>query len=255
MCGRYANYHAHDAVVKAFGIDQLEGLCGPSWNVAPTQTVSIVVDDAAPHPPDNPSPASGSRLARTARWGLLPAWVNDPKAFPLLINARSETVTSKPAFRTAAARRRALVVASGYYEWRVEGDGSKQPYYLAPTAGDPLGFAGLYEWWRAPSSGGNQRSQQTQEHLKDQVEHWICTVTIITRSAADSLGYVHDRMPVVVPPDAISAWLDPDMTDRAGVEGLLRAMPAPNLVPRRVSKAVNSVRHDSPELIEPLTGP
>jgi putative SOS response-associated peptidase YedK len=165
---------------------------------------------------------------------LVPRWASDPASGPLLINARSETVTSKPAFRAAAQRRRAIVPASGYYEWQAHPTGPKTPYYLTSDTGDPLGFAALYEWWRPASSADAD---------------WLVSVTIITRAATDTLGHVHDRMPVVVPADLLDAWLDPGLTDRADVAGLLASIPDPVLVPREVSRAVNSVRNNGPDLV------
>jgi putative SOS response-associated peptidase YedK len=154
-----------------------------------------------------------------------------------LINARSETVTVKPAFRAAAQRRRAIVPASGYFEWQAHPTGPKTPYYLTSEEGNPLGFAALYEWWRPASSADVD---------------WLVSVTIITRSATDAVGHVHDRMPVVVPRSLLDAWLDPGLTGRADVAALLASIPDPVLVPREVSRAVNSVRSNSPELVKPL---
>ncbi|MDR1151161.1 MAG: SOS response-associated peptidase [Bifidobacteriaceae bacterium] len=245
MCGRYANYHAHDIVARAFGIDRIEERLDPSWNVAPTQRVAIVTDDAAPSPGDAPV-----RVLRGARWGLVPPWVKDPSAGPLLINARSETLTVKPAFRAAASRRRAIVPASGYFEWQADHGRPKVPYYLAPADGGPLGFAGVAGWWRPASSMGvSTREAGDGGDEEEDGPRWLASVAIVTRPAADAVGHIHDRMPVVVPPDAVDAWLDPSLTGRHEVDAMLGAMPPPVLVPRRVSRAVGSVRNNSAALI------
>jgi putative SOS response-associated peptidase YedK len=255
MCGRYANYHSTDDVVRAFGIDRITETLEPSWNVAPTQRVEMIRDDAVPplDPPSSPEPgrdpeplAGPVRELLTARWGLVPPWAPDPSAGPLLINARSETLTTKPAFRRAAVRRRAIVPASGYYEWQTRPSGPKAPYYLAPPGGEPLAFAAVYEWWRPASSmGGGGPADDA---------GWLASVAIVTRAASDALGHVHDRMPVVVPGGLLDAWLDPAIADRAEVDRLLAAIPDPSLVPREVSRAVNAVAHNGPELVAPVPG-
>ncbi|MDR1428562.1 MAG: SOS response-associated peptidase [Bifidobacteriaceae bacterium] len=245
MCGRYANYHSTDAVVRAFGIDRIAESFEPSWNIAPTQRVAIIRDDDGPHPPQD-GVASVARLRElgVARWGLVPSWAKVLADAPLLINARSETVTTKPAFRAAASRRRTIVPASGYYEWQAQGRGPKTPFFLAPQDGAAIGFAGLYEWWRPASAAGTPEGEDGQD--------WLCSVAIITRAANDTLGHIHDRMPVVVPQDLVDAWLDPTLTDRGEVGALVGAMPPPALVPREVSREVNSVRHNSAALIRPV---
>ncbi|MDR0945837.1 MAG: SOS response-associated peptidase, partial [Bifidobacteriaceae bacterium] len=256
----------------------------PSWNVAPTQPISLVVAtlrpegaarhrpltaDAATHPGGRPTaraagrggaadagaPAGAAvtpgedhqggprRLLAAARWGLVPAWSKDPASGPLLINARSETLTAKPSFRAAAARRRAIVPANGYYEWAAAGDGPKTPFYLHPDSGGPLALAAVYEWWRAPTG-------VRLEGFPISDDGWLCSAAIVTRPATDTLGRIHDRMPVVVPPALLGAWLDPTPAGPDEVNGLLAAFPDPALTPRRVGRAVGSVRNNRPDLIE-----
>jgi putative SOS response-associated peptidase YedK len=172
------------------------------------------------------------RQLRTLKWGLVPFWAKDARIAAKHINARSETFTTKPAFKSAAARHRCIVPADGYYEWMVAADG-KHPMYLY---GDGvLGFAGLYESRRD----------------FDDPERWLRTYTILTRPATDELGHIHDRSPVVVPLELIDAWLDPTMTDPEVARDLVDAMPAPRLHAYEVSNAVNSVRNNGPALIEP----
>ena len=216
MCGRYADAREEE-VVETFGITQVLGDLPRSANVAPTQSVRIVRDV----PPD----AAGLtvRQLRSARWGLLPSWVKSVGR--PLINARCETVTVKPSFRAAAGRRRAIVPASGYYEWALQPDGAKLPLFLHSPDQPVLGFAGLYEWWRLPAGVTMPGSE----------DGWLCSTVIITRAATDALGHIHDRMPVVVGPQFVDAWLDRTITRGSDVDELLSAMGDPVLVPTAVS--------------------
>lgn len=231
-------------LVAAFAAEQAVGEdVAPSWNVAPTDNVRIVTERTHRRDGDDDggsSPGAVRRLA-TAKWGLVPAWAKDPKIGSRMINARRETVLEKPAFRKAAVKRRALVPADGYYEWEKSG-GAKIPTYLYSPSEDPLAFAGLYEFWPDPS-------------LPEDHEHkWLLSFTIITTEAGDALGHIHDRTPLIVPPDLYADWLDPQLTESADVQQLLDAMPEPVLTPRVVSSDVNSVRNNGPELILPAQG-
>ncbi|MCC3282632.1 SOS response-associated peptidase [Arthrobacter caoxuetaonis] len=231
MCGRYVMARATSDLVSSFAADQVVGKeVEASWNVAPTDDVRIITERRA-------GDGTVRRLA-TAKWGLVPVWAKDPKIGSRLINARRETVLEKPAFRKAAVKRRALVPADGYYEWEKTEDG-KIPTYLHPTTPEPIAFAGLYEFWPDPS-------------LPEDHEHkWLLSVTIITTEAADELGHIHDRTPLIVPPDAYDLWLDPELTDTEAIAALLDTIPDPVLTPRIVSSEVNSVRNNGPQLIEP----
>ncbi|MDD9207904.1 SOS response-associated peptidase [Georgenia sp. 10Sc9-8] len=239
MCGRYANFRRDTEIASAFEVQEIVGDdLEPSWNVAPMDPVRAVLERA---PREDPG-AAPARQLRTARWGLVPSWAKDPRSGARLINARSETVTDKPSFAKAAARRRCVVPAEGYYEWQKLAGGGKQPYFLhAKDTSRPLAFAGLYELWPDPSLSA------------DDPERWRWTTTILTSPAADALGHVHDRMPVVVPPAMVGDWLDPSTTDHSTVRAMIRAMPEPALVPRPVGRAVGNVRNDGPHLIEPVT--
>ncbi|WP_334683980.1 SOS response-associated peptidase [Arthrobacter sp. CAN_A214] len=158
-----------------------------------------------------------------------------------MINARSETVTEKPSFRTAAAKRRALVPANGYYEWQKNPDGSKTPHYLdGQDEEELLGFAGLYEYWPDPTKA------------EDAEDKWLVTATILTTQAHDALGEIHERTPVIIPKDLQGQWLDPTMTDKDQIQHFLTAVPEPVLIPRVVGKDVGSVRNDGPQLIQPV---
>ncbi len=219
MCGRYASSRDARDLASAFAVEEPpEEVIPPSWNVAPTDPVYAVLQ------------RDDRRLLRVLRWGLVPSWAKDAKGAARLINARQETVTEKPAFRAAYQRRRCLLPADGYYEWQVEGT-RKQPWFLTSRDGGPLAMAGLYEVW----SQGEQRL-------------WTCTV--LTTSAPDELGHIHDRTPLLVPRADWARWLDPGVEDPGGhllvpaVGGALDAWP--------VSPAVGNVRNDGPELIQPL---
>lgn len=229
MCGRYAATARPDELVEEFDISFVEegaaDACGPRYNIAPTDTVPAVVE--------RQREGVQARGLVGLRWGLVPSWSKAPGTG--MINARVETVTTKPAFRKAAAARRCLLPALGYYEWRSEapeggGRAFKQPYFLFPADGAMV-MAGLYEFWRGEDG-------------------WLISTTIITTEATDELGWVHDRMPMVVPADCYDAWLDPAMTDAAAAIDLLSA--PPGLQQRKVSRAVSSVRNDGPGLIAPI---
>ena len=235
MCGRYASSRRDAELVEAFEVDDVVGEQLPaSYNVAPTQPVRAVLERAPREEPD----AAPSRQLRTLRWGLVPAWAKDPSIGSRMINARVETITEKPAFRRAASRRRLLVPADGYYEWeKREGQKAKVPHFLHAAGGEPLAFAGLYELWPDPA------------RAEDDPDRWLWTLTILTTQASDALGRIHDRTPVVIPPDMRGDWLDPALTDLDLVRQVLDAVPEPHLETHEVSTAVNSVRNDFPDLL------
>jgi putative SOS response-associated peptidase YedK len=226
MCGRYANSRHDGDLLRDFAVASVvDPPPPPSWNVAPTDHARVVLERLVDDQPD--------RQLRTLRWGLVPSWAKDLRIGSKLINARSETITEKSAFKAAAARRRCLVPADGYYEWMATAEG-KIPIYLHGEG--VLGFAGLYE---------------LRPDLADP-DQWLWTYTILTCTTQDALGHIHDRSPVVLPADLRSAWLDPTMTDPAAVRDLLASVPSPLLETYRVSTEVNSVRNNGPELIEPV---
>ena len=267
MCGRYASARRRIELLEEFRIerDRVSEPLQPDYNVAPTKRVYAVVtrdaqpsedaQDAAEQTPDaTPGEAAASGVARelrVVRWGLVPFWAKDPKIGSRMINARAETVASKPAFRHAFKRNRCLLPADGYYEWqRPDGSsqdepggkgggsgGIKQPYFITRGDGGPLAFAGLYELWRDAA-------------LPDDHERaWLWTATIITTSAPDELGRIHDRMPMVIEPDRWADWLDPAANDPADLAALLAPAASSGLISYPVSTAVNSVRNNGPELL------
>jgi putative SOS response-associated peptidase YedK len=190
------------------------------------------------------------RQLRVLRWGLVPSWAKDPSIGSRMINARMETVAEKPAFRKAFATRRCLLPADGYFEWypteqrTAAGKPVKQPFFIRPRDGGVLAMAGLYEIWRDP----------TRDDDDPQRYRWTCTV--LTTSAEDDLGLIHNRMPLLVEPERYAAWLDPGRGADGGGAEALRALLVPaapgRLEAYPVSTRVNSVRNNGPDLLDPL---
>ncbi len=240
MCGRFVVANPGSELVGVLHVDlEAEGLPLPSYNVAPTASVAIVLDSAKTEPP--------TRRLETARWGLVPPWAKDPSIGARAINARAEELEDKPMFRRAFEKRRAIVPATGYYEWKrvtgMDGKIEKIPHYVHPADGDPMFFAGLYDWWKDPSKAD------------DDPARWLLSFTILTRDAIGRLGSIHDRMPLFIDPQFADAWLDPDPGNlRDLLDAAIDAAPeiADGLDDYVVSKAVGNVRNDSPELIEPV---
>jgi putative SOS response-associated peptidase YedK len=240
MCGRYANSTSGADLAAEFDVGATFGDdLPPSWNIAPTDPVRAVVERAKRLVEGEPADEPPQRQLRTMRWGLVPSWAKDRKIGARMINARTETITEKPAFKAAAARRRCLLPASGYFEWENTALG-KIPYYLHGPDERPLAFAGLYELWR------------DHQLADDDPDRWLWSCTVITQAAPDSLGHIHDRSPVIVPPEMWPAWLDCSRDDPEVARRLLEDIPLQPLRPRVVSTAVNSVKNNGPALIEPV---
>lgn len=241
MCGRFASARRRQELLAEFQVerDQVAEPLAPDYNVAPTKQIYAVLDRAAPG--GGPGPERDARRElRVVRWGLVPSWAKDMSMGSRLINARAETVDTKPAFRRAFARRRCLIPADGFYEWRQPaGGGRKQPYYIHRSDGGVLAFAGLYELWRDRSLPD------------DHPRAWLWTAAIITTRAQDDLGWIHDRMPMVIGPDRWADWLNAGRDDPAGARALLEPAAETGLASHPVSTAVNSVRSNGPGLIEP----
>lgn len=238
MCGRYATTQTSASLNQAFEIDLVNSFVEleADYNLAPTKLAPIVIGR---RPEESVAPPQRELL--TARWGLIPSWAKDASIGNRMINARSETVAEKPAFKKAFARRRALVPADGYYEWYAaqprEGEKkpTKQPFYITPKDGSVLAMAGLYEFWK-----------------DREADEWVVSYTILTTTAEDELGHVHERMPMFIEPDAYAAWLDPAPTSPEKLLGLLVPAAPGRLDAFPVSTAVNNVRNNGPELIAPL---
>jgi putative SOS response-associated peptidase YedK len=223
MCGRFASYSPPDELAAYFGAEPPERLLEPSYNVAPTDEVYAVVA------------RDGHRRMGTLRWGLVPAWADDPKVGSRMINARAETVAARPAFRRAFERRRCLLPADGFYEWqRVPGRRARQPWFVHRADGEPLALAGLWERWADPAVDGAEP---------------MFTCCVITTPANADMAPVHDRMPAVLAPGEWDRWLNPGEDDLAGLAALLRPAPDGLLAFRPVSSAVNNVRNQGPELV------
>src|SRR6202167_6055142 len=280
MCGRYASARSRIELLEEFAVerDRVDEPLSPDYNVAPTKPVYAVmtrapradraeqVDDQAASQQTasqqtasqqtasqqaGPQPAvqqqavqqqaRPQRELRIVRWGLVPFWAKDTAIGRGLITARAETVSEKPAFRAAFAKRRCLLPADGYFEWQAPPAGSKgkkQPYFICRPDHGPLAFAGLYELWR-------DRSAQADDQAA-----WLWTTTIITTSAPDELGEIHDRMPMVIDPASWTDWLDPVNTDVADLRALLAPAQTTGLINYPVATLVTSVRNNGPELIE-----
>ncbi|MGM1062969.1 SOS response-associated peptidase [Saccharothrix sp. Mg75] len=240
MCGRYAS--TKDPALLAAEFDAVDGTVGdgtggdapgPDYNVAPTKQAPVVVER---HPRDedgNPDPGTTERSVRTMRWGLVPHWAKDPSGGAKMINARSESVLTKPAYRDSAAKRRCIVPAAGWYEWQ-PGEGRKQPYFINPGDDSSLAMAGIWSvWWQQE---GDERKP-------------VITFAVLTTDAVGEMAEVHHRMPLVLPRDRWSAWLDPDNGDPSGL-----LAPDPDLVAalelRPVSTRVNSIRNNDPSLMD-----
>ncbi|ADD44826.1 SOS response-associated peptidase [Stackebrandtia nassauensis] len=227
MCGRYVSTLSSSDLATLFeAVDDSDGEAGAGYNLAPTQTIPVV----------RVSRSQESRVVSAARWGLVPPWSKDPSIGVRMINARSETVATSRAYRSPFARKRCLVPANGWYEWRKLPAGGKQPYYMTAPGEDPLVFAGLWEHW-----GKGEES--------------LLTCTILTTDALGGLDRIHDRMPLLLTPDRHAAWLGETESDPAE----LLAPPDTELVSslevRPVGRAVGNVRNDSPELLDRVPEP
>jgi putative SOS response-associated peptidase YedK len=221
MCGRYFLEASADKLMAVFGEMPMPALA-PRYNIAPTQPVPIV------RQADN-----ARREMVLVRWGLVPGWSKGPDSRYSMINARVETVATKPAYRSAFRYRRCLIPADGFYEWKASADG-KQPYVLRARDRQPLALAGLWEHWQ--DDQGNE----------------LETCVILVRSADQQTSTVHDRMPVIVTPASFDAWLDLRIQKPQPVETLLAAQQPPELSIYPVSRDVNSPRNDRAALLDPL---
>lgn len=228
MCGRFAITLPPEAVRAFFRYVEQPNF-PPRYNIAPTQPIPIVTARA--------HSGGAERHFQLVRWGFLPGFVKDPRDFPLLINARAETLAEKPSFRAAFKRRRCLVIADGFYEWRRPAAGArgpKLPFLIRRIDGAPMGFAGLYESYVDPHGGE------------------IDTACIVTTAANALMAPIHDRMPAMIPPESFSRWLDADGVAPAEAQTLLRPAPedALELVP--VSMRVNKVADGDADLQTPV---
>lgn len=221
MCGRFSLRSEGQAVAAQFGLAEVPDLT-PRYNIAPTQPVAVVRQ------------AEQGRALAMLRWGLVPAWADDPATGNRMINARAETAAEKPAFRNALRRRRCLVVADGFYEWQASGQGRrKQPYYIRLMDTAPFAFAGLWEHWEGQGQA-------------------LDTCTILTTEPNDVVRPIHNRMPVIVPPEAYDLWLDPDTQQAGPLQTILQPYADEALIAYPVDTYVNQVGHDDPRCVAQL---
>ncbi len=225
MCGRFVIAEPPDVYAAYFGAEPaLTEALAPNYNAAPTDPVYAV----AQH--------DGRRQLGTFRWGLIPYWAKDRKMAARHINARVETAATKPAFRDAFARRRCLIPADGFYEWEeLPGRSKKLPHYIYRADRAPIAFAGLWGAWRDP---------ETKER--------VTTCTILTGRPGPVVAPIHDRMPVMLPPELWDRWLDPGQRDPGALQEVLAVAPAPALAEHAVSTLVSNVRNNLPECVAPL---
>ncbi len=254
MCGRFTIRTPASQLAAAFDVDELppEGDAPPRFNVAPTQPVPVVRD------------VGEHRRLDLARWGLIPSWAKDTKIAARLINARAETARTQPAFRAAFARRRCLVVADGWYEWRrsgakLKGKPVKEAFHLRRPDGGPLAFAGLWERWRGPREAELDVADDRRPRSALRASLGLVSCTILTVDANPVTAAVHDRMPAILEGDAIERWLavDPAAAQPdellAELAALLRPFREDGVVVVPVGSWVNDVKHDGPECLAPPT--
>jgi putative SOS response-associated peptidase YedK len=219
MCGRFTRGQSIEVIAEAFGIEELFTDLPPSFNIAPTQNLVAVVREPE------------KRLV-AMRWGLIPSWAKDESIGNKLINARAETITEKPSFRTSFKRKRCLIVADGFYEWKTDGK-EKTPYYIRLKSQKLFAFAGLYDVWHSPEAGD------------------LTTCTIITTEANEFMQKLHHRMPVILTEEDREAWLDTTVKDQEYFLDLLKPYDAEAMTAHAVSKQVNTPANNSPRLIAP----
>jgi putative SOS response-associated peptidase YedK len=219
MCGRFTQHHTIDELIERFEVGLVEYETEPRYNIAPTQTVTAIVQN-------------DEREMVGLQWGLIPYWAKDAKIASQLINARAETLAEKPSFKNALAKRRCLIPADGFYEWKKQKGGS-QPYYIRRRDGGLFAFAGLWEEWKSPEGELRQ------------------TCTIITTEPNELMASLHHRMPVILKPQHEAEWLDPAAHYAPALTQLLQTYPDGELEAMPVSRAVNSPAQDDASLIQP----
>ncbi len=220
MCGRYTLKADLSDLMDAFPGFTFPKTLEARYNIAPTQSIPVIPND-------------GEQQVTFFRWGLIPSWAKDPSIGNRMINARAETLAKKPSFRAPYKRRRCLVLADGFYEWGKEpGKNSKTPYFFQVAEGKPFAFAGLWELWRPDDTP-------------------IYSCTIITTEPNDVVAPIHSRMPVILPPEAYTLWLDPEERPAKVFQPWLKSYPASDMTAYAVSTRVNNPRHDAPDCVTP----
>ena len=244
MCGRFVVARTVGEIQTIFEADEIIGeVPGISYNVAPTQPIAMIVDRAFEKAPDGSPLGELSREIHSARWGLVPRWAKSPTEHAPLINGRIESILEKPSFKDSVVRRRCVIPASGYYEWHVAADGTKQPFYITAGTDGMFALAGLYEWWADPAKDAKDPTR------------WLLSATTLTKHTATELAHIHDRNPVLLSPDTFEAWLDPHIE---GNQELLTAVAndsdlvAGEAEFYKVGAEVGKVSNNSAELIKPI---
>lgn len=227
MCGRFVSFSDPEQLAERFAVDEVRTEPLPArYNVAPTLDVYAVVE------------AEDTRRLGTLRWGFVPPWSKDPRKGPAPINARVEGLLESKMFAPAAARRRCLVPADGFYEWQDRGEGRrKQPYYLHDPDGEPLAFAGIFSSWRDRAAGEEAAP--------------LFSCAIVTTEARGEMERIHHRSPLILPERLWHDWLTAAPEDVPGLHDTVRHLGPPRLHARPISDRVNHVRNDGPELLEP----
>ena len=216
MCGRAVIISPIEVIAEEFNIDNPRMTLKPNYNISPSQNLLVIIKQQ-------------SRQLMTCQWGFIPSWAKDPAIGHKMINARAETIASKPAFRSAYKKQRCLIVADGFYEWQKTEKG-KTPYYIHLRSGKPFGLAGIYNRW-------------TQDNGED-----MLTCSIITTNANELIEPVHDRMPVIIPKDSMDVWLGDDTNPSS----MLKPYPSDEMELYQITTKVNDPKHNSPDLLEPV---
>jgi putative SOS response-associated peptidase YedK len=221
MCGRFTRGQSTDVIAEEFGVAEVFTDLQPSYNIAPTQNLVAVITD-------------GEKKLVTMRWGLVPSWAKDISLGSKMINARADTLAEKASFKNLIRKRRCLIVADGFYEWKTEGK-EKTPHYIQLKAGKLFAFAGLFDRWVSPEN------------------EELTTCTIITTDANDFMQPIHTRMPVILTGEKRDAWLDTNAKDQSYFLDMLKPYDPEAMKAHAVSKLVNSPKNNSPELVLPDT--
>ena len=219
MCGRYTLTVDENAVLERFDLQSSQAPHEPRFNIAPTQVVPVVLNDTP-------------QQLSTVQWGLIPSWAKDPSIGSKMINARAETLTEKPAFRNAFKRRRCLVVADGFYEWRKDGT-AKTPMFIHLKSGEPFALAGLWELWKPPEG------------------EWVRSCTIITTEPNELMATIHNRMPAILTRENERAWLDGE-ADQVELMAMLKPIDPNQMEAYEVSRRVNTPNNDDAALVKPV---
>lgn len=224
MCGRFVRIVDLREAGEIFRAAVIEADLKPSFNVAPSQPVAVIMEE-------------GKRKIVSMQWGLVPHWAKDPKIGYKMINARMETITEKPSYRDAFKKRRCLIIADGFYEWKSGPDGKKDPVYIYLKSKKTFGMAGIYEHWKSHEG------------------ETITSCSIITTAANEIMKPIHERMPVILEAKDYDVWLDPENSDTEKLIGLLKSFPSENLKNHVVSNSVNSPFHNAEDCILPVRAP